>query len=186
MATVTAICNGALQALGQRTIADYNENTFGANKCRENYDDARQEAIASYTWRFAVRHTDLALAAGEDDPVWGYVFTKPAGCLNVFSVTDADGTEIDFEVRGDFILANEEEARAVYVVDVTDTSKYDIGFTAYLKYVLASKLAMPITKKLEMVSAMTAQAALAFSLAAPLSARQARKDKSSTIVGSRA
>lgn len=182
--SATDICNEALGHIGQKPISTLLDTTLYAMTCARVYPKARRALLASYPWRFSVVEEDLAIV-DEEIAGWDYVFEKPAGCLRVLQVTDTDGVEVDFESRGARIVCDEEEARIVYINDTEDTSLFEQGFIDVLEYMIAARLALPLTGKTEYVTAMNSLALQSMPSAQAGSAGQARKNTKKSIIGSR-
>lgn len=140
------ICNLALIRLGQSPITTLQDGTAAAKSCNILYGPTRDEVLKVYPWRFA--STDKQLAASGASPVWKFdlKYELPADCLFV-QETDFEDT-YDWQVKGGFLHTNATAPIYItYTKRVTDPTKFDPLFVTALVELLASKLAMPITRK---------------------------------------
>jgi hypothetical protein len=165
MASVVQICNMALSHIGSSarvTSLSPPDGSVEAGHCATFYDQARTEMLEPGTWRFALKRADLA-SVTNDSTQWAYAYALPSDCmraLRVFPVDtpltvfdDAintfvanDQASARFDLEGDVLRTNADDAVLLYTRDVTDTTKFTPSFTSALGYLLASYLAGPIVK----------------------------------------
>lgn len=150
------ICNMALANLGQRPIQSINQPGVSAESCRLRYDEARVEALAGAPWNFASTWIAGVALAITPKPNYSYCFGYPAGALKVFYIVHPDDTDApDFEVNdrpdglGKMISTNEEAPVFVITRDREDVTTFDQEFVQAFSWLLASKIAMPITKNVK-------------------------------------
>lgn len=141
MATsVIAICNRALDMLGQPPITSLTDGSKTAAACSRNYDLSRDAVLRSYLWNSASKRA--VLAADATAPEWGYArrFPLPVDCLRVVdSEGDLDGAV--WRREGNYILTDESAPlRIRYISAVTDPALFD----ALLVDCIAAHLAMSI------------------------------------------
>lgn len=192
MASPVDISNLALTHIGDPgNIAsiDPPEASTQARYCARLYPIARDELLEVYPWRFSTRRaalTSLTLPAtvvGE----WTFAYALPAGCLRPFAVyvpgtTKAGETESytveAIDVNGtQAIFANVEGAFVRYAVRVIDTTRYPPSFVQALSYLLATKLASPITRNGDIIGAMDQMARLTTETAKTLDASSQSAEK---------
>lgn len=100
MASAVDICNTALGYLGD--IANVSsisppDQSAQARHCARFYPIALQEAQELHAWNFNTRRTALALVNPLPSPnvinQWDYVYALPAGCLNIYKITDINAQD---------------------------------------------------------------------------------------------
>lgn len=157
-ASAIAICNMALGHLGARPITSIDEESQEARYCKIFWDNNRDELLRSYPWNFA----DAKVLGGSvtvptvDDDLWDYAYTYPTNAVQIRRITE-DGSDaaMDFKVileqqtTGELrrlIMTNAETAAIHYTMSVENPSLWDATFITAVSYLLASKIAVPITK----------------------------------------
>lgn len=172
------ICNMSLARIRQDTIESITEaNSVGAQYCNLFYDPVRQMALQEHPWQFAKKTKALALTT--TDPLgWEYEYQKPSDCLRMLRLAPEGGTDlvrtfvegemvyspssngpskVAFEIEGDVIHANLEEAYGIYIQDVEDVTLFSPAFVKYFYLRLAAEIAMPITGKMALRKAILAE-----------------------------
>lgn len=153
------ICNMALANLGQ---SNFIQNLAGASisqrSCALRYDETRREALSGALWNFASmwRVGDRQTIAAK--PPWTHCFLYPPDALKVFEIQRASKNEdaIPFEITahpdtdGKLIHCDREEPVFIYVKDIINPTFYSDEFTTAMSWLLASKIAMPVTKSLKL------------------------------------
>jgi hypothetical protein len=164
----TIICNQALARLTQGKIQSIDElNSKGAEFCKLFYDTSRQYLLRASNWGFAKKVDALALTT-ETPFDWDYEYQIPSGCLRVRYLAPEGGTNLTqqfidgemvyapdpshpepvaYDIVGDKIWTNLEDAYCIYTQDVTDETKFDALFVDLLAWRLAFDVAMPLTGK---------------------------------------
>jgi hypothetical protein len=176
MASDVQICNVALSLVGADAIVssiDPPDGSAEAGHCARFYAIARLAMIELGDWSFAKTRTNLALVTNVSN-VWQFAYQRPADCIkakrilrpysstNGLSLSDPLGalypqvpsyfTAVDessgapFEIDGDVIRTNEQDAVLIYSRDVIDTTKFTSSFVLAFGYMLASYIAGPIVK----------------------------------------
>lgn len=112
MASQVDICNLALTAIGHKTIANIEEQTEAARKCKVYYQPVVDETLRAYNWNCATARAWLAQET--DTPVFGFAFqyALPADCLRVLQLERLD---LKFKVEGRKLLTNESTAKILYI-----------------------------------------------------------------------
>jgi hypothetical protein len=167
------IANMALSHIGaDSTIESFTENSTEALQVDLWYDWSRIQTLEAFDWSFARKR--LALAEHSEDPPegqWAFRYQYPADCIafrhiaNPFNRTFLDPNDltesvitdaVPFELEMDStdiaktILTDMEDACGVYTFDQEITSTFTAHFIDALSYMLAHRLAMPITGKLSL------------------------------------
>lgn len=146
----TQIANLALAKLAMRRIENISESTTEARWCLELYPHARDFTTEYAIWRHAKRTATLAEEATNDlEGDWQYAYTRPSDCFGLKYLLSEQGqfnpsAPIRFTTEGDVIYTDEPYARAVYVRQVTDVTKFTPAFTDALSWYLAHLLVQPL------------------------------------------
>lgn len=160
--SVVQICNMALSNLGAgRFIEDIDDDTVEAELCDLWFWPSVYEALESADWPWAqaravLSELDLTRSG------WGYVYSLPADCLvprEVYVSTDEDdgrnrnpnaAVTIPFSVEQDgevkVLVTDIEDAALRYTVRLATVGIFPQKFTLALSWLLASHMAMPLTK----------------------------------------
>lgn len=163
--TVVDICNVALGRVKAETIADLNERSVSAVKCRVLYENRRDTLLASYAWRFARSTRTLSLKVETPDE-WEYSYDYPNDAVRIHYIlppgqgsVSAGGSgiytpRIDWEpipyevATGDDgsrrIWSDYENAIISYTKRVETVSLFDPLFTEALTWFLAIDLSIPL------------------------------------------
>lgn len=147
MTTDIDICNMALSHIGARSaISDFQEASVEAQQCRLLYAPARDAVLREHPWNFATRRQALA-EMNRDAVGWGYGYALPTDCLVARSlVTDRpDLPPIPFEVLGDALYTDQEQAVLTYTSRVIEVRLFDPMFVVALSWRLALDLVPSIT-----------------------------------------
>lgn len=156
------IGNQALLVLGVSSfIQSVDEASKEARSIKTAFDSARREALAAANWAFARKRQALAVHSEEaptDD--WTFRYQYPVDCLvarkleNPFGwqgdaipfvvETNSTGTELT-------ILTDMESAKLIYTFDQMNYNLYPDYFITTLSYLLAAKIALPVTGKAQNV-----------------------------------
>ena len=112
MASQVDICNLALTAIGHKTIANIDEQSEGARKCKVYYQQAVDATLRSYNWNCAMARATLA--QDSSPPAFGYAYQYPLpnDCLRVLQLERLD---LEFKVEGRKLLTNEGTAKILYI-----------------------------------------------------------------------
>ena len=140
--TSISICNKALTYLSAERINSLAENSENARRCNAIYSYTRDELLASHTWKFATKFSNLAQL--DETPINGftYAFALPADFLK----------ERELYYKYEFIISNsklytdDSSPTLEYIARVTDESKFPPYFAEALSRRIASDLAFGITQ----------------------------------------
>jgi len=172
--TIIDICNEALVThIGARAISSLTESSQEARVCNAAYDSCRRSVLRDHPWKFAEAREVLASVTLPDQYAeWDYAYAYPSDCLIIRKVT-ADGATsvtdegIDYDtqlytnpttsVQSKIILAATDEAVLTYTKDVENSEFYDAQFSELLALRLASKIALPLTKRVQLRDALLQQ-----------------------------
>jgi hypothetical protein len=155
MASEVDICNLALAHIGDpaeiTSIAPPDGSTQAA-LCKKFYPIARDECLSDRDWGFARRRILMSKLSATAPSGWSFWFTVPATFLVARSVVAEDyDTPTEYKVEshsthGTVILAEVDPAELWYTASIEDSSKFPAAFVTALSWLLASYLAFPITR----------------------------------------
>lgn len=153
MASEVDICNLALAHFGQDASIDTIDPPDGsveAGYAATFYPIARDEILESGDFSFARTRATLAELTNAR-PDWLFRYALPADCLKPRAVLmpqyDATLDEAQpFELEGDSLYTDVEDAVLVYTFKLTDPTKFTPLATSAVSWRLASYLVGPITK----------------------------------------
>lgn len=141
MASVTDICNRALQKLGATRINSLNDATPSARACSATYTVVRDAVLRDHPWNFAIQRFQLAATT---PPIFGKksAVTLPTGWLRVLPPDPKQNlNDRDWIIEGNTLLTDEDVPLNVRVLmKVEDTTLMDPTF----QEALASKLAFEL------------------------------------------
>jgi hypothetical protein len=148
----TAICNIALAArLGQSRIPNLQDTSKEARLCNEFYEHARDFTTQAALWGHARTVATLDENADNDlEDDFAYSYAYPSDCLRIVYLLPETGKAFDRAnaVRskrvGDNIYSDEQNARAYYIRQLTDASKFSPAFVDAISWYLASLLVQPL------------------------------------------
>lgn len=165
------ICNLALGHLGEAPIVSLDDDDTAARACSLRYAATRDAALRAHRWNFAKARATLSEL--DDAPSFGWLhqFQLPADCLRVVEFNDSEvGDTISdlFEVEGQKLLTDSDEANLVYIQRVTNVALFDSLFVE----VLALKLAIALSEVIRGTTGKTQELTTAYErLTAPLARR---------------
>ena len=148
MISSTAICNLALSRFGSSRISDLSETSETARLLSINYDNCLETVLRAFPWNFARRIEPLGLVTVVSTPGYGYLYTYPADCLNVFRVYQEGNARLQdkaqYKIVTDgstkYIACDVEDAYCEYTANITDPQMYDSTFVKAFSYMLASEI----------------------------------------------
>lgn len=146
MASVTSICNRALQKLGAERIVDIGENSSNARACNALYSELRDAELRSHPWNFAIKRDQLAAEALA--PIFGkaYSFQLPSDFLYLRE-DDINSLSKDWIIEGKKILTDEGGPLNIrYNAQVTDANQMDPLFREALATIMALEMCEEITQ----------------------------------------
>ena len=153
MSSVVQICNQALANINARaTIASLTESSVSARACQIWYEPSRRKALEVRGWGFARKRI---IGAEHSSPAptaqWQYRYQYPSDAVRVREMEHGinDFTQpFEIEIADDStksIVTNVGDATIVYTFDQEDTAFFTPTFTDALAWLIASKIAVPVT-----------------------------------------
>jgi hypothetical protein len=162
MASVTEICNSALNLLGASNIASLTDDSKNARICNQRYEPIRNRIFRSHPWNCLIKRIELA--QDTDAPVieYEYAYTLPSDCLRVLKIhngsTDSINSDLDYKIEGRKILTNQATLYLVYVSLVTDPNEIDVYLQEAIAATLAADIAYALTNNATLASNYQSQA----------------------------
>lgn len=153
------ICNMALANLGQANFIQNMKGTaLSQRACALRYVEVRREALSGALWNFASMWREGDKQNIKAKPPWRNCFLYPPDALKVFEIQRDDNSAppVPFEVTahpttdGKLIHCDREKPVFIYVKDIVNPTLYSDEFTTAMSWLLASKIAMPLTKSLKL------------------------------------
>lgn len=144
-----AAANEALAELKQiggiTAISDAAGTTTEQKYVTRFFDSCRKNVLRAHDWPFARK--PMCIVACHDGESGTCSFPNPADCIRILSVT-SQGEPINYEIQGKNIICLQEPDKVLYTEDVQDIDLWDtLARTAFIQ-LLASKLAEPVSGRL--------------------------------------
>lgn len=186
MTAIVDIYNMAVMEAGHsQAITDPNESTNAANLCRTFYPSCRDMVLEAVDWNFATKRVVLSLLTNTQTN-WEYAYAYPADAVRVralvlegkrapgqaavpFEVAQMDGQRV--------ILTDLPEAEMIYTARVENPNLFSPTFTTALTYLLASRVAVPLTGKPDMAAQARQGYLLTLASAAAHSLNEVQRDQ---------
>nr|ACF98015.1 hypothetical protein [uncultured bacterium 878] len=153
MSSQTAICNRALEYLGDAPIVSIDDDTKQAKALRRVYDNTRRAFLSDHPWHFAKKRASLPASAAA--PVWGFSrgYPVPVDFLRLLAVKDGPAFSLEADATGSQWILSDAAAplKILYLTDVTDAGRFPPhaveALARWLAYDLAEDLTQSNTKK---------------------------------------
>jgi len=161
--TETEICSQALGLIAVGPIADFaTDPSNAAVQCRNFFDLCVLELLERFPWSFAMRRALLSTPL-LNAPVWGFknAFQLPNDYLrladndkNNFPIASRDVDFVEWRIEGKTLLIDATGINILYISSdgALDTSQWSPLFVTTLTYLLAAKLAIPLTRSMQYAS----------------------------------
>ncbi len=148
--TEVSICNLALRAIGAKTITaiDGSDDSKEAQVCQDVYALLLDEVLEEHPWDFAKVWLALAVDATYTfiDETYEYAYDKPADWIRRSRAEDQD---LQYEIRGAFIVSNTEDMELEYIFREDDPLTYPPHFIKALASRLRPVLAASIKTRFQ-------------------------------------
>lgn len=175
----TDICNGALSLVGQEPLTDMDtDESEEADQCRIHYERTRNQLLESYPWKFAQATTALTQDETATNVEFDYSYQLPADFLQI-TFTDLDAQGEPYVLEGTRIVTDANGVTLSYTREMEYVGLYPAMFITALEYLLAAKLAYPLTKDLRLTGYLNE---LAGEKVAEAISREAQQERNSTYV----
>jgi hypothetical protein len=130
MASQTAICNRALELLGQQPIVALSSSVPAAKALRRVFTESRRATLEMHPWNFAKKR--IGLAASATAPVYGFArgFPLPSDFVKLLQVENEPRFELEADPAGSQWICTDAAAplNILYIYDITDTGRYTPSF----------------------------------------------------------
>jgi len=149
------ICNAALKKIGQMTtISSLASAEKNALVCNQFYASVIAEILVSYPWNCAIAREELAAPDPEPDnnTLFQYQYDLPSDSLRILDINN-DRT-IEFMIEGSFLYTNVESCIVRYIKQETDDTLWHPLLKEAIVNKLASEIAVILTGKQSLSSAM--------------------------------
>lgn len=148
MASVTEICNRALQKLGAKRITSIDENSNSARACLACYEVLRDSELMKHRWGFATKRASLAADAVA--PAWGRTasYPVPSDFLKLIApYPEMDSNARDWVIENRKILTNDSSPIYIrYIGQITDANQMDVNFREALSAKMAFEMCEELTQ----------------------------------------
>jgi len=174
----------ALSMLGAQNIASLTEGSTEARAANQFYALSRDELLASYPWRFAQKQITLAQIINDKAGAWGFAYQMPVDCLKIGLVRPPYGAgalidegvlatlAFSYSLEAGKIYSHIDKAVLLYTGVQENTSLYSALFVEALATKIAARLAMPLTKSMEIQGRLVQLAQMSVSAAMAADANQ--------------
>lgn len=146
----TDIANLALSEIGARLIASLEtENSEEARVCRLHFPQVRDSMLRQHQWNFAIYRADLSKLADAPLDDWDSAWQMPADSVRIIRIAtgNPDIATGDFSIEGRNLLTRGiDSVSLVYVSNAAPVPDWDALFVEAMAYLLASKIAGPISQ----------------------------------------
>lgn len=144
-----AAANEALAELKQiggiTAISDASGTTTEQKYATRFFAPCRKSVLRAHDWPFARKR--LCIVASYDDETGTWSFPIPTDCIRALSIT-RQGTPSSYRIEGTNVVALQEPDQFVYTADIEDIDLWDPIARQALVHLLASKLAEPISGRI--------------------------------------
>jgi hypothetical protein len=160
MASQTAICNRALECLGDAPIISIDDDTKQAKALRRVYENTRRAFLCDHPWHFAKKRASLPASATA--PAWGFArgYPVPVDFLRLLGVKNGPEFSLEADASGSQWILSDAAAplEILYLTDVTDAGRFPPhaveALARWLAYDLAEDLTQSNTKKQDAAQAL--------------------------------
>ncbi len=158
-ASPVAICSNALQQLGAKPIASFQEDSTFAGVAANLWPIVRDRLLRAHPWNFATRRVILAPLAEPPAFDYGYQFQLPGDWLRTLQV-GRKGVPMDYALEGRTILADCAALPLVYIWRNEQTTSWDDSVVAVAERQMMAALAYPVTASTSLRDSLSQEAAL--------------------------
>lgn len=184
MTSKVEIWNLALGHIGsENAVESDTERSPEADQCRLYYDRCRDQVLRAHDWPFASTVRALSLS-GTAPTGWSYSYSHPTDCLNAREIPQQSRNQappIPFRIHEDsgnkFILCDQADISLRYTKRIEDPNLFDEGYIECLALLIASRLAMPLTRKADLRDLLRQEYTAAISLYLAVAKNEGQKDK---------
>jgi hypothetical protein len=143
-ASAVSICSNAIQRLGEKPIASFDEGTKHASTAANLWPGVRDALLRSHPWNCATKRTLLAPTAETPPFDYAHKFLLPGDWLKTLQV-GRRGMAPDYQVEGRCILCSTTQLPLVYIARNENPATWDDSLVGAAELAMAAALAYPIT-----------------------------------------
>jgi len=160
MASQTAICNRALECLGDAPIVSINDDTKQAKALKRVYDDTLKAFLVEHPWHFAKKRASLPASA--TTPAWGfnYGYPVPTDFLRLLTIRNGPEFSLELDESGSQWILSDASAPLdiLYLASITDAGRLPPhaveALARWLAYDVCEDLTNSNTKKQDAAQAL--------------------------------
>lgn len=143
-----AICNTALGFLGVDPISSFEDGSVQATLCARTYEQCVREMLEDHPWNFAEAAQALTQDATRVRPDFAYSYTLPTGYVAARFLMDGNGrpSRCSYRISNETKLCTDLGGAWLCFTKRVGEQAFTPLFTASLQYLLASRLAGPLTE----------------------------------------
>jgi hypothetical protein len=160
MATDISMSSNALLLIGHETINSFTDPGAGARAASNLYATIYEDAITSYTWRFAMGKVALSRLVALPLNEWTYGYQLPGDLL----LTYRTYPNTPYEIYEDVLYSDQETIEIDYWFKPAETTLPPY-FVKYMQYLLASEFAISVTDNRTLADAFEAKSEKQFLVA---------------------
>lgn len=180
MITVLDIWNRALAAIGHdRFIGNVDSPFIEAVHCRMEWDAARKSVLTAHRWGWLVLEVPICDGTETTDTATGktvYIYPRPSGALRIVSVTDEEGSRVNWKAVNAQIEAEVDPVKISYLPDAEDPDDWPATVQDAIVAELAARIAVPVRKDARTADNMRRTAIAALDLARQRDAQEEEYD----------
>lgn len=171
--TVLDIWNAALAMLPHdRRIADINEDSTEALRCRDAWDGARKAVITAAEWGCLTRSQAVCGGCFAHSPMGMYEYPRPVGALRVIGLFDYKGRKLQAQAIDGKLVSRYHASFIKYIPDNEDTESWSSWFTDAVIAELAARIASTITGSMQQTKVLEQKAMVMLSTAKQIDAQE--------------
>lgn len=156
-ASAVSICSNALQRLGDKPIASFEDGTNPASTAANLWPTVRDALLRAHPWNCATKRVILAPMEASPPFDYSHKFQLPSDWLKTLQV-GRRGHSPDYQVEGRCILYNGTALPLVYIWRNENVSLWDDSLVIAAEMKMAAALAYPITSSASLRDSMNQEA----------------------------
>jgi len=180
------ICNLALSKLGEQSITSLDDGSLEARFCSLHYPVVLQQILLLNNWNFATKQAQLTQLSSTPLFGWSYAYQLPADYsrMNQFNGFNLGDSLHSYEIQGNTLLTNDDQAQITYISNSPDQSLFTPGFCRAFVLLLASELCKPLAGTENLKTALLAEFKTTMSAASQIDSNDERPARFNYIANS--
>ena len=149
------VCNRALQIIGAEPMTAFTDSTVEATVCNSLYESIVRDCLASSRWRFATKRETAFRIGTVSDSEYAASYSLPSDYIMISSVEVA-GSSIEYDIYEDTFYCDAGPGDTVVIEYLYRVLEKNCPpyFTLAVVFKLASILALPIARDIELENAL--------------------------------